>query len=399
MLERFIWATFLFMLAIALGGCVRPISGHRLDDLQAPIKKLNYVVISARVDVTAESAEQFHKSLHDLLIMMPQRIPEVFALNGVETGRNSDAQYEFVIKPEFATYTSYPRWTIETHFAAYIIDKSRFSKKVWEGKLSFLNNEITQINAATVDGFAKDILKQLVADGIVKLESSEIKVPAVGSLPPAEPSYLTDFVPVDQIQILSRFETVEVTRGNLGTEIRRCIPEIAADSQVIRDKQRDFSGKSSWATSQAGSARIFFVHETTAICIRMSVADFPVYAAEAFLDTVNPAGVSPEVLDVWYKKIANLIAARGKATVAYETNDGNAFVATYWVESPMFGLNYSSEFKKAGEWETDDIDAHFLHSNMNSVTVIKRSGRNEKMDLLSHRRIKTRNGSTPNRAL
>ena len=100
----------------------------------------------------------------------------------------------------------------------------------------------------------------------------------------------------------------------------------------------------------------------------------------------TPAGVPPEVLDVWYKKIANLIAARGMATVAYETNDGNAFVANYWVEeSPMFGLYYSSELWKAGEWETDDVDAHFLHPKMESVTVTKRSGRRKKMDLLSHR--------------
>jgi hypothetical protein len=164
--------------------------GHKLEELKAPISKLSYLVLPGKVDVSVEYAQHFHSALRELNILMPQRIPLVFALNGIETAGNGDTQFELVIGPKSSTF--YPpvvyvqsqtattatgrSWIVETRFTAYIIDKSRFSKKVWEGELAFLNSPTSQVNAKSVDKFAIDILKQLATDGMVKLESDEINV-------------------------------------------------------------------------------------------------------------------------------------------------------------------------------------------------------------------------------
>ena len=176
--------TLLFISALALGGCVSRVSGHRLDELQAPIKKLNYVVLPGKFEISGPDAERYspermNANLHDLLPWISQRIPLVFSLNGIETGEINNVQYELIIKPDSATH--YLRGSssfIETFFSACIIDKSSASKKIWEGNVTFLNGPITQINEKTIDDFVKDILMQLAADGVVKLGSDEIKVPA-----------------------------------------------------------------------------------------------------------------------------------------------------------------------------------------------------------------------------
>lgn len=201
----------------------------------------------------------------------------------------------------------------------------------------------------------------------------------------AAPRVPADAVPVNQIQIQSRFDSVEVTQSTLGIELHECLRMMPPDSPVIRERQSRFPYKGSWATSHLGTSKTYIVQNTTAICLHRSEANFPIYAAEVFYDTVNPEGVPEEVLDVWYKKIALLIAIQGKAVIAYEAPNGNAFIATYWVEPPQFGLFYSNEFKKAGDWESGGIDAHFQHANLLRVNVVNRSGRSEKMNLLSHR--------------
>lgn len=172
-------ALLLLLLGLLAGCATSNTRGHRLEELQTPIKKLSYVVVPAKVDATADRAERFHDALHDLLILLPQRMPLVFSLNGIETGRNSDTQFELVIRPKSATYYRYTgKWFIVNFFSAYIIDKSESSKRVWEGELNFLNSEMTPINAQSIDNFAKEILQQLESDGMVKLEAREIKVPA-----------------------------------------------------------------------------------------------------------------------------------------------------------------------------------------------------------------------------
>lgn len=196
-----------------------------------------------------------------------------------------------------------------------------------------------------------------------------------------------DYVPINQIQIASRFVTVEVTRETLGLEVNKCIPSLDADSQSVRDHLQKFpNNDATIGIRHASSSRLFLLHKTTAICLEQSTALLPIFAAEALLETANPIGVPPDVTDGWYKKIALLIATQGVAKVAYVYKNGNAFKVSYWVNTtPPFGLSYSSEFKKSGTWETEIFDARFSHPTMTSFTVTKRSGSEQKNYPLAHR--------------
>lgn len=205
--------------------------------------------------------------------------------------------------------------------------------------------------------------------------------PQNSRFPPAH-----DHVPISMIQIASRFDTMEITRENIVQEASKCVPKTNVDSQSIKRLLSDFPSKNIRAIGHVSTSRQFILQRTTAICLQRSTNKYPIFAAEAFIDTVNPRGVPPDVTDGWYKQLALLIATKGSAKVAYQFENGNAFIATYWVESnPAFGLFYTHVFKKAGEWETDNIDTKFLHASMSGVSEIKRSGASEKNYVLSHR--------------
>lgn len=196
-----------------------------------------------------------------------------------------------------------------------------------------------------------------------------------------------DYVPIDKVQITSRFDTVEVTPANLAIEARKCVPQLGADSQGIKKTIQEFPSRASVGLGHASSANLFLLNQTTAICLQRSSAKFPIFAAEAFIDTINPQGVPPDVVDDWYKQIALQIATKGMAKVAYAFDNGNAFIATYWVEmNQSIALSYSNIFKKAGAWETEKIDFKFTHPTLTSVSEVKRSRLSQKAQPLMHRR-------------
>jgi hypothetical protein len=71
--------------------------------------------------------------------------------------------------------------------------------------------------------------------------------------------------------------------------------------------------------------------------------------------------------------------AKGVAKVAYVANNGNAFIARFWLEkTPDYALSYSSIYKKAGEWESEKLDVRFSDPSMKSVSETKRSGLDQK---------------------
>lgn len=205
-----------------------------------------------------------------------------------------------------------------------------------------------------------------------------------GSPPKAPPP--NDYVHITQVQITSRFNTVEVTRETLGFEVNKCIPQLEANSQGVIERLQEFPSNELWWVGQASSGNIFLLRKTTAVCLHKSSKEFVIFAVEAFDDTVNLEGVPPIVNDHWYKKIALLIATKGEAKVAYMIGNGKAFVARYWIQKPLeFGIFYSSDFKKTGEWEKEKFDIRFFHPSLVTVSETKRYGLSEKMDPLSHR--------------
>ena len=93
------------------------------------------------------------------------------------------------------------------------------------------------------------------------------------------------------------------------------------------------------------------------------------------------------LLAVAEERLAGSIAEAGRVTVVYVFANGNADVASYWVEAPNKNvIRYAGEFKKAGSWETGTYDLRFTHASMSGVSSTKRGGTSmTKADLLGIR--------------
>jgi hypothetical protein len=197
----------------------------------------------------------------------------------------------------------------------------------------------------------------------------------------------TDYVPIDRLEISSQFPTVELTRETLAAAINQCVPQVKVDSSGSRSALSQFPSNNVVLIGHLSSANQFWVNKTTGFCLRTSSAKFPILAGEAFIETVNPKGVPPDVTDGWYRQIALRMASRGSAKVAYVFENGNAFVVDYWMESNRGAtLRYSSALRKAGTWETETIDFRFTHPALSAVSETKRGNEWAKPNLLAHRR-------------
>jgi hypothetical protein len=189
-----------------------------------------------------------------------------------------------------------------------------------------------------------------------------------------------------EIQIESKFDAVELTKETYGTEIKKCIPAIDADSSFIRDIIKDFPVNGFRKIRNSEMPSVFVAHQRTAFCLKLTPGKHPIYATEAFIGTVSPGGPPEKVVEGWYRQIATLIAQKGSARIAYAFANGNAFIANYSVEadSPE-KLLYSAEFRKAGDWESEKLDTRFTHASLSTVTVSKWNDKEVKPFLLLHR--------------
>ena len=89
--------------------------------------------------------------------------------------------------------------------------------------------------------------------------------------------------------------------------------------------------------------------------------------------------------DGWYAQIARRMAETGRATVAYSFSNGNAEIASYWVEgSNKNSINYAREFKKAGTWESGTYDFRFTNASISGVSSTKRGQSMSKVNLIGY---------------
>jgi hypothetical protein len=189
-----------------------------------------------------------------------------------------------------------------------------------------------------------------------------------------------------EIQIKSKFDTVKLTKETYGTEVAKCIPTFSADSSFVKDHLKNFPFDGFMTHTNSSVASVFVAHQTTGLCLKLSPGKYPIYAAEAFVETVNPEGPPEKVIDGWYKQIAALIARKGSAKIAYVFGNGNAFIANYSVESDRpYRLSYSTQFNKAGAWENEKLDAKFTHASLSNISETKRDGQGVKPYVLLHR--------------
>lgn len=198
-----------------------------------------------------------------------------------------------------------------------------------------------------------------------------------------------DYVPLSNLRIESRFQGAEVTASNLAAEASKCVTKLLPSGVAVKDtaSKLPLPGGTTISLGHVSSASQFQITRSTGICLRQSEARYTILAAEAFLDTVNPVGVPPDVADDWYKQIARNIAESGSAKVAYVYPGGNAALATYWLGSghERHDLYYTQEFKKAGAWDEAGYRLIFRHANLASISETKRQGIGKKSNLIGHR--------------
>ena len=184
----------------------------------------------------------------------------------------------------------------------------------------------------------------------------------------------SDYVPLDQIRIKPRFDTVLLTKENLAAEQKKCVPFIQANTESMDTAVREFPrNNATIAVGHASSSKQFIYRGSTGLCLEFSANRYPIYAAEALIGTANPTGVPPDITDDWYMKIALNIAINGRAKVAYVTDKGTAFLVSYWSDQTGgFALNYWSDFKKVGEWENTEVDYKFSNPALHGFSETKR---------------------------
>lgn len=185
----------------------------------------------------------------------------------------------------------------------------------------------------------------------------------------------TDFVPLSKVVIKNRQAEVFLTKENLGAEVLKCVPTFKIDGKAFKDKLDKFPEKNSIVSiGHASSSKKFVYSENSGVCLEYSSNGYPIFAADDFLETVNPVGVPPDVAEEWFKKIAYRIAVNGRVKVAYVSDKGTAFVDSYWAEKKDSSIYYWSDFKKVGEWETLQLDFTFSHPGLQSHSSTTRSG-------------------------
>ncbi len=181
MFRVIIRSVLLLLLSIAVTGCVRTTTmGHLVNKPESPVKQIDYVFKTGQFNAQNKSAQAaINVTFNGLTTLLPKRIPVVFALNGIEvTTGNAAAQYELFIGPLNATYSSYGGGDkVSMDLRAQLLDRSKGSKLIWWGDISFFHNHQSNLDEKGADNFAKSVLERLVTDGIVKLDSDAIKMP------------------------------------------------------------------------------------------------------------------------------------------------------------------------------------------------------------------------------
>lgn len=180
MLKLICKLSLLFILSIAITGCVRTTTmGHLVNQPESPVKQINYVFKAGQFNAQNKSAQAaINVTFNGLNTLLPKRIPIVFALNGIEvTTGNAASQYELFVGPLNATYSSYGGDKVTMDLRAQLLDKSKGSKLIWWGDISFFHNHKLNLDEKDADNFAKSVLERLVTDGIVKLDTDAIRMP------------------------------------------------------------------------------------------------------------------------------------------------------------------------------------------------------------------------------
>ncbi len=207
--------------------------------------------------------------------------------------------------------------------------------------------------------------------------------------PPRVDTAKTGYVPVTQIQAKPRFDTVALTSANFGEVAKACIStwRDTATQRIISEGQISAPRGSTVVHSHSAHASYLVVVGNLGFCVQQSERAYPILASEAFYKTVNPEGPPAAVMDAWYAQIAERLAREGSATAIYPFPNGNAYVTKYWfppTTGSVVSLNYSADFKRAGQWSATPSDLLLAHPATSTFSVVEYNSRYAK-NFLAHR--------------
>jgi len=167
----------LLMLAFAFAGCTHTsVKGGKLAELDSPVKKLSYTFNSGQASKAGLGSSVINETMNDLAKLLSQRMPLVFSMNGVETAMPEASQYHLVVTPFYGTYQQYGGH-VGIDMRATLIDRTRFGAKIWEGNIHFHRPGLASVDEKAADSFSRSVLEKLAADGVVRLEAGEMKMP------------------------------------------------------------------------------------------------------------------------------------------------------------------------------------------------------------------------------
>jgi hypothetical protein len=203
-----------------------------------------------------------------------------------------------------------------------------------------------------------------------------------------------DLTPNSQIVIAAKFQVSPLHASTAHENISNCFPNRTNNPNFYQYSPERFPANRITILEASGSGNRFYAVAGQSFCVRSSASEYPILAAEAFYDTVEPDGVPIDVKDNWFSQIALQIALKGSVTVDYVFANGNAFRARYWAPLSVGGqtinrqdssIQYSVAFMKAGTWEANPSALRFSHVAMSSVKHVQNNNRFIKFNLISHR--------------
>jgi hypothetical protein len=190
----------------------------------------------------------------------------------------------------------------------------------------------------------------------------------------------TGYVPLSKVgqAILDKYQTASVDRAAFNTLVNQCFNSVTP-AQVdrfyssLRMDQRYTN-----TLTVARNAGLLIQNGGTTACIQQTESGFPVLAAESFVDTVTPEGVTPEVLNQWYRTLAVEITKNGRATAFFSFANGNGVLVNYTLNNRWPELMYATTFKRSGDAKPANTIV-FTDAGMKSYRVTSVGGRNARM--------------------
>ncbi len=177
-----------------------------------------------------------------------------------------------------------------------------------------------------------------------------------------------DAVPADAIRIARHFDLVDVRPDNFRTALLTCIPQLGKSVDSFELPPVNVVS----AVYRAGNlSHLFVLKKTVGACLQSSASNYPIFAADAYLGTVKPLGVSDDVLADWNAQIARLVAIRGTAYVAYQYPNQDAMAVKFWMDtSNPIMIRYNTQFKTQGDWNPRAFDMVFTDPGLTVVTPL-----------------------------